>query len=569
MVETIMFFAGGFLVASLLALVLISFVHHRAVRLTQRRLEDAIPVSMAEIQADKDNLRAGFAMSARRLEMNVEQLKAKATTQLSEIARKTEAINRLKAELIEKTAITDALDAQAKSLAGKIRETEQEYDVKVAAVEANERALAAKEAELAKAASEINEQRAASEAQRLEVATLKSWVEQFKGQVGALQQEAQDTARRLFEERITAGTVARELEEKRQAVDTLRPQLAQLEREIAAYTNELENRGRRIDELEQRVSAQAQTLAEREAALSELRQQRDGEVAALHQRRESEIAALRQERDAAVAALRQELAADRANYGSRIAGLQDNNSTLERLLAEANNTITAHSARVDDLEQWLAERDRTINLRDAAAQALQDEHSAAKRQSDAEIERRQADINSLERLLQVANHTLEVRDGRVADLENALAERDELLRQCDAEIKGLLEEVATLKGEVATAGVRLGAETGKLEALLQAAIEDRRRTQLELAALTHEAEATWKTERVENALLRERINDIAAQVAHMAMAMDKSGSIEAILAQSARTEDSTNGAEETSRPGDLTARIRKLQHAASRAAPAS
>jgi len=102
MIESIMFFGGGFLVASLLALVLISFVHHRAVRLTHRRLEDAIPVSMAEIQADKDNLRAEFAMSTRRLEMSVEQLKAKATTQLGDIVRKTEAINRLKSELAER-----------------------------------------------------------------------------------------------------------------------------------------------------------------------------------------------------------------------------------------------------------------------------------------------------------------------------------------------------------------------------------------------------------------------------------------------------------------------------------
>ena len=41
----------------------------RAVRLTMKRLEAATPLSMAEIQADKDQLRAEFAMSTRRLEM--------------------------------------------------------------------------------------------------------------------------------------------------------------------------------------------------------------------------------------------------------------------------------------------------------------------------------------------------------------------------------------------------------------------------------------------------------------------------------------------------------------------
>src|SRR5215468_4069960 len=111
MIESIMFFSGGFLIAGLLALAFISFVHRRAVRLTLRRLEDAIPVSLAEIQADKDKLRAAFAMSARRLELTIEQLKDKTTSQLGELARKTEAIAKLKAQLAEKNAVTDALDA--------------------------------------------------------------------------------------------------------------------------------------------------------------------------------------------------------------------------------------------------------------------------------------------------------------------------------------------------------------------------------------------------------------------------------------------------------------------------
>jgi len=56
MIEPIMFFGIGFLVASLFGLVLVPLVHNRAVRLTMRRLEAATPLSMAEIQADKDQL---------------------------------------------------------------------------------------------------------------------------------------------------------------------------------------------------------------------------------------------------------------------------------------------------------------------------------------------------------------------------------------------------------------------------------------------------------------------------------------------------------------------------------
>jgi hypothetical protein len=58
MIEPIMFFGIGFLVASLIGLVFMPLVHGRAVRLTAGRLQASTPLSMAEIQADKDQLRA-------------------------------------------------------------------------------------------------------------------------------------------------------------------------------------------------------------------------------------------------------------------------------------------------------------------------------------------------------------------------------------------------------------------------------------------------------------------------------------------------------------------------------
>src|SRR5213592_5127942 len=114
MIEPIMYLAIGFLVSMLFGLMIVPLVHNRAVRLTMRRLEAATPLSMAEIQADKDQLRAEFAMSTRRLEMSVEQMKAKTTSQLAEIGKKSEGIGRLKLELGEKTASLFALEAREK-----------------------------------------------------------------------------------------------------------------------------------------------------------------------------------------------------------------------------------------------------------------------------------------------------------------------------------------------------------------------------------------------------------------------------------------------------------------------
>ena len=60
MIEPIMYLAIGFLVSMLFGLMILPLVHNRAVRLTTKRIEAATPLSMAEIQADKDQLRAEF-----------------------------------------------------------------------------------------------------------------------------------------------------------------------------------------------------------------------------------------------------------------------------------------------------------------------------------------------------------------------------------------------------------------------------------------------------------------------------------------------------------------------------
>ncbi len=58
MVEATMHVTLGFLTASLLALVIIPLIHDRAVRLTLRRINAAMPLSIEEIQTEKDQLRA-------------------------------------------------------------------------------------------------------------------------------------------------------------------------------------------------------------------------------------------------------------------------------------------------------------------------------------------------------------------------------------------------------------------------------------------------------------------------------------------------------------------------------
>jgi chromosome segregation ATPase len=519
MIESIMYFGGGFLVASLLALVLISLVHHRAVRLTMRRLEDAIPVSLSEIQAEKDNLRAEFAVTSRRLELSVEQLKAKSTSQLGEIARKTEAINRLKSELAEKTAVTDELDARARNLADKLRETEQAHAVKAAAIDATSHALAAKEAELVAAESELSELRTSADAQRLEIAVLKTQVEQLKSQIDELQMEAQDVARHLLDERAVVSVATKELEEKRQTVEMLRPQVTQLEGEIAALTAALSGRFREIDTLKNRIGDQEQLLAQR---------------------------------DAEVHGLNEQLAGSQAAHRTDTERLSAEKAAIESLLDAARNSLASHTLRIDELEHWVAERDRLISQRDAEAKALAEQIADMRAEHDLATERFAAERNSLDRLLQTAHHMLDTRAARIADLENWVAARDELIRQRDAHIASLAETIAAMGLQAEAAAERQRAELAARDDEVNNALDQRRRAEAEVAAMHQEADATWRAEKNQNFLLRERISDIAAQVAHLALAAGRRESMAA---------DSKG---EAGHHGNLTERIRMLERGISR-----
>src|SRR5271155_1295168 len=169
MIEPIMYVAIGFLVAMLLGLMILPLVHNRAVRLTTRRLEAATPLSMAEIQADKDQLRAEFAMSARRLEMSVEQLKHKTTSQLAELGKKSDAINRMKIELGEKNATIFALEAREKAMKEQLRATEEEFVAKTEALRAAEHALTGKQGDLARINTELNDRSLTAESRQVEL----------------------------------------------------------------------------------------------------------------------------------------------------------------------------------------------------------------------------------------------------------------------------------------------------------------------------------------------------------------------------------------------------------------
>ncbi len=73
----------------------------RAIRLTRRRLEMQVPLSVQEILAERDQLRAEFAVAQRRVEMRAAQLNVAHAADRSELGRRAAELSVLKANLAE------------------------------------------------------------------------------------------------------------------------------------------------------------------------------------------------------------------------------------------------------------------------------------------------------------------------------------------------------------------------------------------------------------------------------------------------------------------------------------
>jgi hypothetical protein len=98
-IQSAMLVALGFLAASLLGLLVASAFWGRAVRLTTARIKQSLPVSEQEIQADRDRLRAEYAIKVHKLETHLEQAKLARARQLVELNRRDASISTLETNI--------------------------------------------------------------------------------------------------------------------------------------------------------------------------------------------------------------------------------------------------------------------------------------------------------------------------------------------------------------------------------------------------------------------------------------------------------------------------------------
>jgi hypothetical protein len=87
MIQSVMLVMLGFFLSGLIASLLAPSLYKRAARLAAKRIESTMPLTLSEIEADKDQIRAGYAVKVRRLESALGRSKDKNAGQRVEISR--------------------------------------------------------------------------------------------------------------------------------------------------------------------------------------------------------------------------------------------------------------------------------------------------------------------------------------------------------------------------------------------------------------------------------------------------------------------------------------------------
>lgn len=193
MIEQMMFFALGFFSAGLLTLFIAHAVWRRAVRLTTKRVQAALPVSLAEIKADRDQLRAEFAMAARKLEMSVEQLKSRGHMQLVDITRKNEQLRVVLDEVKERTTTIHELEQREHHLRSELLATEGALGEASQAAREAENKLAAAQMKLSERERELAEMSSLAHGRQVELAALQANLAHFENVVSDTQRALSDS----------------------------------------------------------------------------------------------------------------------------------------------------------------------------------------------------------------------------------------------------------------------------------------------------------------------------------------------------------------------------------------
>jgi chromosome segregation ATPase len=246
-IQSILFFTLGFLCAGFLALMIAPAIWRRAVALTRKRIEASVPLSLTDIQADKDRMRAEFAMSTRRLEMSIKAFKDKAAAQIIEINRNRDELKRLAGDRAGQNESLSEMEAKAGELRGELRQREDKLQRLAGKLAEAERAIEGRALELEKMGQLYDEASLAASNRQIDLVVRETEVEKLAGDMHLLRGQRKDAEQRMQE-------VAAENKAARDALKGERKKVTDLEKKLESMVAALTDREEKLDRRERELA---------------------------------------------------------------------------------------------------------------------------------------------------------------------------------------------------------------------------------------------------------------------------------------------------------------------------
>lgn len=251
-----MLVALGFLCASLIALSVVPALNRRADRLARKRAEAAFPLSLAEIAADRDHLRAELALRARTVEQEAERAFAAKAAAMQDLGRRDMKIGELDGVVRERDGRIAGLETDLESTRDHLSRTQAALVAESGALAETRSTLEQRLADLASLERDLAETRGALTGTSADLATRDAEL--------ASERDTRGRTQALLAERET------ELAQLRLDYDQIR--VAQVEDRTKILVLEA-----KASDLADRLAAKERDLVASEAALSATKEDRDSE----------------------------------------------------------------------------------------------------------------------------------------------------------------------------------------------------------------------------------------------------------------------------------------------------
>lgn len=214
-----------------------------------------MPLTLAEIQADKDRIRAEYAMTTRRLEISVKALREKAAEQLVEINRGREALKGLAVERISKDQALREVEAKNEAL----RKREGELHQLSERLKETERKLEKRALEVEKLEHMYDDASFSSSSRQIELVAREAELQKLAADVSQLRVQRKEADKRSQE-------LAAESKAARDALKAEKKRTADLDKKVERLLATLADREDRLDRREKDLARLREKLKPEDVA---------------------------------------------------------------------------------------------------------------------------------------------------------------------------------------------------------------------------------------------------------------------------------------------------------------